>query len=398
MLRRSPLQTCDRATNILPFRQLENRATITVDAQYKAMFDISRIFAIPELEPDKLQMGLSNTSWAIVAATGKTKDGSPAKASVLKQERKGVSQQDIKKAEKVGIKGDRALNSEPRIVKNNVNTKDLIAVKIDGKSVSVPSGSEFVAVKDNHIQSQIVGQRAYRVAPKNGTQDDYIRETAQGQSAPVVKFKTSEQALKYAEKLNKAVGKKQKESPKPETSNPSSRKLTPEIAAKAKFNQPKPSAKIAPDTAKKVKRAIAGVKGGKVVKGQKPVSGRVVESGKAGKDGFTKASVSIPLMSRKNKSGVMLGEPMKGERIGDYHVSGDSKYGYSVTHIPSGFSVLNSSILKGELGSDNKETAKLAAKKLNEAKIPLPKTFHKMRNSKRPKIQELERKVLTAIK
>ena len=75
------------------------------------MFDVSRILAIPELEPDKLQMGLSNTSWAVIAASGKTKDGSPAKASVLKQERKGVSQQDIKKAgEKVGIKGDRKLS------------------------------------------------------------------------------------------------------------------------------------------------------------------------------------------------------------------------------------------------------------------------------------------------
>lgn len=403
MLRRSPLQTCDRATNILPFRQLENRATITVDAQYKAMFDISRIFAIPELEPDKLQMGLSNTSWAIVAATGKTKDGSPAKASVLKQERKGVSQQDIKKAEKVGIKGDRALNSEPRIVKNNVNTKDLIAVKIDGKSVSVPSGSEFVAVKDNHIQSQIVGQRAYRVAPKNGTQDDYIRETAQGQSAPVVKFKTSEQALKYAEKLNKAVGKKQKESPKPETSNPSSRKLTPEIAAKAKFNQPKPSAKIAPDTAKKVKRAIAGVKGGKVVKGQMPITGRVVESGKTGKDGFTKSTISIPLHSY-NAKGVKISEPTKGERIGNYHVSKDGgrDSGYSITHIPSGTMVLNANVLKGELGSNDKETAKRAAKKLHEAQIPMPKTFQglkKLQTTKmRPKMQEIGRKVLSSIK
>lgn len=75
------------------------------------MFDVSRILAIPELEPDKLQMGLSNTSWAVVAATGKTKDGSPAKASVLKQERKGVSQQDIKRAaEKVGIKGDKPMS------------------------------------------------------------------------------------------------------------------------------------------------------------------------------------------------------------------------------------------------------------------------------------------------
>lgn len=199
---------------------------------------LDRVLAIPDYDLDLPQMGLSNNSWAIVAATGKTKDGSPAKASVLKQERKGVSQQDIKKAgEKVGIKGDRAISSEPRIVKNNANTKDLIAVKIDGKSVSVPSGSEFVAVKDNHIQSQIVGQRAYRVAPKNGTQDDYIRETVQGQYAPVVTFKTPEQALKYAEKLNRAVAKKQKESPKA-VEKPANRKLTPEIATKAKSDKP----------------------------------------------------------------------------------------------------------------------------------------------------------------
>ncbi len=546
------------------------------------MFDISRIFAIPELEPDKLQMGLSNTSWAIVAATGKTKDGSPAKASVLKQERKGVSQQDIKKAEKVGIKGDRALNSEPRIVKNNVNTKDLIAVKIDGKSVSVPSGSEFVAVKDNHIQSQIVGQRAYRVAPKNGTQDDYIRETAQGQSAPVVKFKTPEQATKYAEKLNKAVAKATTTSPsklvshavnggtvsapnakgenmeitynkkgdfkkahvsiknaktgestqmamtrdqldtylsnldgakpiekpstkaakssdkpatkfekklksqfkdradaikaKPERFNknflarqmsdaidneksvlidnviPKIRSGNKRLTTKAKggktfeggvkgaaigstvrrqkramtdrdiarnagiasaklesqgqlniFNQPKPSAKIAPDTAKKVKRAIAGVKGGKVVKGQMPITGRVVESGKTGKDGFTKSTISIPLHSY-NAKGVKISEPTKGERIGNYHVSKDGgrDSGYSITHIPSGTMVLNANVLKGELGSNDKETAKRAAKKLHEAQIPMPKTFQglkKLQTTKmRPKMQEIGRKVLSSIK
>jgi hypothetical protein len=303
---------------------------------------LDRILAIPDFD-DRPQMGLSRSGLAaLVERGGITKDGTKAKSSVL---------------ERAGIKGDRPLPSL------SMDTKGL-----SKRETKKKTGKLLRDIRNNKVAIATIqgkGKRAYtRVkGEKTLLQKRAMTDRDIARNAGIAAAKLESQG-----QINL-------------------------------FNQPKPSAAaIAPDTAKKVKRAIAGVKGGKVTKGQKPVSGRVVESGKTGKDGFTKAFVSIPLQSRKNKSGVALGEPMKGEKIGDYLVSGDSKYGYSVTHIPSGFSVLNSSILKGELGSDNKETAKLAAKKLNEAKIPLPKTFHKMKNSKQPKIQELGRKVLTAIK
>lgn len=99
--------------------------------------------------------------------------------------------------------------------KTSTNPEKLLSLKIDGKRVSVPRGIEIVAVRDSHIQSQIAGQPAYRIVPKNGSENDYIRETQKGNYAPVLKFKTPEQALRYAEKLNKAVAREEKNNPQP---------------------------------------------------------------------------------------------------------------------------------------------------------------------------------------
>lgn len=153
--------------------------------------------------------------------------------------------------------------------------------------------------------------------------------------------------------------------------------------------------------AKKIKAAIATTsatpKSRKVVKGMMPVSGRVIEFGKVGKDGFAKVTVTYPVHSTKNKSRSMQSDPQKGEKIGDYFVSGDARSGYGVTHLPSGFQVFSPRSLRDQTGNDNKESAKSTARKLHDAKISLPNTFHKMKNTEPSKYQEFGRKVLNAV-
>lgn len=153
--------------------------------------------------------------------------------------------------------------------------------------------------------------------------------------------------------------------------------------------------------AKKIKAAIAATsatpKSRKVVKGMMPVSGRVIEFGKVGKDGFAKVTVTYPVHSTKNKSRSMQSDPQKGEKIGDYFVSGDARSGYGVTHLPSGFQVFSPRSLRDQTGNDNKESAKSTARKLHDAKISLPNTFHKMKNTEPSKYQEFGRKVLNAV-
>lgn len=96
---------------------------------------------------------------------------------------------DAKKAEKAA----------KTIVSGASNNVD---IKIAGKEISVPQGVEIVAT-----MSQPPIGSAYRVMPKGGSDNDFIREKARGNFVPVLQFKTAQAAQNYADKINKAMEK-----------------------------------------------------------------------------------------------------------------------------------------------------------------------------------------------
>jgi len=133
------------------------------------MLVLERILAIPEFDIDHVQMGLSNNTWAVVKATGKTKDGSPAKASVLKQVRKGVSQQDIEKAAKGVIKGDKKLEDASKVssIAERIRAK---ADQMQREKYNIPadvSVKDFLAKKEGERQKPVKKKDYYDVESKD---------------------------------------------------------------------------------------------------------------------------------------------------------------------------------------------------------------------------------------
>jgi hypothetical protein len=92
----------------------------------------------------------------------------------------------------------KAAKVKPVAAANNVD------IKIAGKEISVPGGTEIVVA-----MSQPPVGAAYRVMPKGGSDSDFIREKAQGNYVPVLQFKTAQAAQNYADKINKAMAKPQ---------------------------------------------------------------------------------------------------------------------------------------------------------------------------------------------
>ena len=198
-------------------------------------------------------------------------------------------------------KAEKAAKTIASGASNNVD------IKIAGKEISVPQGVEIVAT-----MSQPPVGSPYRVMPKGGGDNDFIREKARGNSVPVLQFKTAQAAQNYADKINKAMEK----IPVPQRSADSLMKSIP-----------------------------------------KSWQGGVVSVAKSGSDGFAKGQAIIPVSGETTL--YRKGSPREGFIKGDYMAAKDG----TVTHIPSGLRVINTSDLKN---------AKLATDEVIKAGVKLP--------------------------
>lgn len=196
---------------------------------------LDRVLAIPDYDLDRPQMGLSRSGLAaIVERGGITKDGTKAKSSVL---------------ERAGIKGDRKLPSKPvnkfeeklrdevattaKYIKTRTNDPRLIQNAIDNtKAIVIDKLVPKIRAGNQKILNPLKKKRAIG-AYKGG---DIIRRKKRAMTDRDIARNAGIKSAKLESQGQLNL-----------------------------FNQPKQSAsaaKIAPDTAKKVKRAIAGVKGG----------------------------------------------------------------------------------------------------------------------------------------
>lgn len=216
---------------------------------------LDRILAIPDYD-DRPQMGLSRSGLAaIVERGGLTKDGTKAKASVL---------------ERAGIKGDRKLTPEiaakakkaiAGTTKTNPLSKQIAEIgvadllrkhekeqqpfwdKFNNDTLSKSDEAKYQKLNERHTQeANQAKEKVKTLLIKNG-------ETQMG--ADIISTNLGNQASEW-DRLVKLAAKDEIKS----------RKVIKGKSPRDRQTQPTTTL-IAPETAKKVKRAIAGVKGGK---------------------------------------------------------------------------------------------------------------------------------------
>ena len=127
-------------------------------------------------------------------------------------------------------------------------SKPPTTIKVGSATHEMPSGEKAEWAKDDHWQNQLAGQRAYRV--KVSGSEDYLRDNKPGSNEqPVMRFKTTEQAQTYADKVNRAVDRAKKPTATAKTPAVSS-KPSPE---KRLSSDPVPSAKPKPSKSTETK-------------------------------------------------------------------------------------------------------------------------------------------------
>ena len=125
------------------------------------MFDIERILAIPDLEPDHVQCGISGDNRAALKARGFVrKDGTKAKDYMIRTIKKTEAAK--AKAEKAVIKGDKPLSDTQERIKTDLLDYLTKTAEIKDREVLKKAASSIRRIADqwgdDSLTSEMLGQ------------------------------------------------------------------------------------------------------------------------------------------------------------------------------------------------------------------------------------------------